>query len=242
MKDGDIDYSNYTHRELEEAISGINKSVYPKNYANLKEAYNLAFGDTDNTISHNVNAVQEDSAQIRYAGFWLRFVAMWIDLFVLIPVAVITYYFVSEYRLFHLYSIIPSLLFSIWFNIYLVYRYGGTPGKLILGMRIAMVDGSSVTLKGAILRHIVLIVLSTIQSIGEAIASLKITDAQYLSTELLKKPEVLATYAPAWYHIVSLLITLWVWSEFITMLFNKKRRAIHDYMAGTVVVINAKET
>jgi uncharacterized RDD family membrane protein YckC len=30
--------------------------------------------------------------------------------------------------------------------------------------------------------------------------------------------------------------TLWSWAEIITMLTNKKRRAVHDFIAGTVVV------
>jgi len=38
MHDGDIDYSKYTLRELEEASSGINKQLYPKNYKNLISA------------------------------------------------------------------------------------------------------------------------------------------------------------------------------------------------------------
>jgi hypothetical protein len=29
---------------------------------------------------------------------------------------------------------------------------------------------------------------------------------------------------------------LWFWAEFITMLTNRKRRAVHDFIAGSVVV------
>ena len=39
MRDGDIDYSSYTLRELEEALAGINGHTYPKNLANLRAAY-----------------------------------------------------------------------------------------------------------------------------------------------------------------------------------------------------------
>ena len=39
MSDGDIDYSRFTFRELEEALAGINRQRYPKNYANLRAAY-----------------------------------------------------------------------------------------------------------------------------------------------------------------------------------------------------------
>ena len=42
--------------------------------------------------------------------------------------------------------------------------------------------------------------------------------------------------APFRYQIVNVLTHVWIRSEFITMLFNKKRRAIHDFMAGTIVI------
>lgn len=39
MRDGDVDYSRYTLTELEEALAGIDKRQFPKNYANLLKAY-----------------------------------------------------------------------------------------------------------------------------------------------------------------------------------------------------------
>lgn len=42
MRDGDIDYSNYTLLELEEALAGIDRRQFPKNYANLCSAYAAA--------------------------------------------------------------------------------------------------------------------------------------------------------------------------------------------------------
>ena len=39
MHDGDINYSRYTLLELEEALAGINHQRYPRNYANLRAAY-----------------------------------------------------------------------------------------------------------------------------------------------------------------------------------------------------------
>ena len=33
---------------------------------------------------------------------------------------------------------------------------------------------------------------------------------------------------------------LWTWSELIVMLFNQRRRALHDFIAGTVVIADQK--
>ncbi len=33
---------------------------------------------------------------------------------------------------------------------------------------------------------------------------------------------------------------LWTWSELIVMLFHRQHRALHDFMAGTVVVADQR--
>jgi uncharacterized RDD family membrane protein YckC len=37
-------------------------------------------------------------------------------------------------------------------------------------------------------------------------------------------------------RIISHLGNIWIWSEIIVILTNKRRRAIHDFIAGTVIV------
>jgi uncharacterized RDD family membrane protein YckC len=34
--------------------------------------------------------------------------------------------------------------------------------------------------------------------------------------------------------------SLWIYSEFIVLLTNEKRRALHDFMAGTIVIENPR--
>jgi uncharacterized RDD family membrane protein YckC len=38
------------------------------------------------------------------------------------------------------------------------------------------------------------------------------------------------------YWAISAVNSIWFWGEFITMLTNRKRRAIHDFIAGSVVI------
>ena len=33
-----------------------------------------------------------------------------------------------------------------------------------------------------------------------------------------------------------MLLQIWIWSELIVMLTNRRRRALHDFIAGTVVI------
>ncbi|MBC3930179.1 RDD family protein [Undibacterium curvum] len=174
-----------------------------------------------------------------YAGFWRRLGAYLVDLVCLLPLIGINYYLGSHFRLFYLYWFLPELIIGVWFSVYLVYKYGGTPGKLLLKTRIAMVDGSPVTAKAAIVRHSVLFIFSTLSSIAMVYACLQLSDAEYLSLTYMQQAEKLEELAPSWYGINIILMNIWVWGEFFTMLFNKKRRAAHDFLAGTVVINTA---
>jgi uncharacterized RDD family membrane protein YckC len=171
-----------------------------------------------------------------YAGFWRRLGAFFLDFTIASPLMVLHIFLASKYRLFHLYWLLPGALIWLWFGIYLVIKYGGTPGKILLGIKIVMVDGSPVTSKAASMRYGVVFGFWLIASVVVALGSLEISDAQYYNLNWNKKISTLIEFAPAWYGVVSILEQVWIWSEFISMLFNKKRRAIHDYMAGTVVI------
>lgn len=174
--------------------------------------------------------------EMTYAGFWQRFGAFWVDFVVLLPLIGLTLVWGEYSRLFQIYCLLPGLLFGLWYNVYLVVRFGGTPGKLMLNIRIAMVDGSPVTPKAALLRYSVPIVLSQLMAIALIMGVLRMTDEEYFSFGYMARPTRIVEMAPPWYQVVNILMQIWTWSEFITMLFNKKRRAIHDFMAGTVVL------
>lgn len=173
---------------------------------------------------------------MNYAGFWRRCGAFWIDFIVLLPLMGITLYGIDNSRLFQVYWLVPGALIGLWFSVYLVIRYGGTPGKLALRTKIVMDDGTPVTVKAAMIRHVVLFVLSFVTSAALAYACFFVTDEEYAALTLVQKSELLTKLAPDWYGLANILMNIWIWSEFLTVLFNKRRKAIHDYLAGTVVI------
>lgn len=172
---------------------------------------------------------------ILYAGFWRRLGAHFLDLIILFPLGYIVFLGENQSRLFSIYFFLPWLLFILWFHIYLVCRYGGTPGKLLLKIRIVKLDGARVGYKEAILRSFVLIFLSVVVSIAEIVVVLGMTDKLYFSMEWMVRIKYIRDNMPTWYSPVKIVLNIWVWSEFIVMLTNRKRRALHDYMAGTIV-------
>jgi len=173
---------------------------------------------------------------MEYAGFWRRLGALVVDTLVLLPLTGLALWGTGHSRLFYAYWLLPSLAFNLWFYVHLVRRYGGTPGKLALKMRIAMRDGAPVTVKAALLRNAPLFILSGLASVAAALACLQMDDTVYLSLDFLDRGKAMEKLMPAWYPAVFILLQLWIWAEFVTMLLNRQRRAVHDLIAGTVVI------
>ena len=65
---------------------------------------------------------------------------------------------------------------------------------------------------------------------------LGITDDAFLAMTFNDRGKWMAHDMPSWHYHIQLFQTVWVWSEFIVLLCNKRKRALHDYIAGTVVV------
>jgi uncharacterized RDD family membrane protein YckC len=171
----------------------------------------------------------------QYAGFWSRFGAQILDALIFLPIAAVRV-LLFRTRTTAMLAFIPNLLLDLWFFVYLVYRYGGTPGKLILGIRITSDNGERVTFKQALLRHAPSLVFGVLAAIGMAIALSQVSDGMYDVTSWLGRPRLISTFAPRWYRYLSVVAGLWSWSELAVMLTNSERRALHDFIAGTIVI------
>jgi uncharacterized RDD family membrane protein YckC len=106
-------------------------------------------------------------------------------------------------------------------------RYGQTLGKMVC--KIKVVDKSetkSITYRQAALRDSVMIVVGLIFSITMLPVVLQGKDPY----QMKEAKDVLNIL------LWSSISTLWFIAELITMLTNKKRRAIHDFIASSVVI------
>jgi uncharacterized RDD family membrane protein YckC len=188
----------------------------------------------DESAVSSGNAIHEGVGE--YGGFWRRVGAQILDGLIVLPLSVILYFGMNYSRLFYLYYLVPSLAFAAVYGIYLVKRYGGTPGKLILKMRVTMVDGAPVTTAAATIRYSVILILSGLSSLAVALAALSFTDAEFLSMGYLQKMLALNAAMPGWNVAVTSALYVWIVASAIVMLSNKKRRALHDFLAKTLVV------
>ncbi len=112
------------------------------------------------------------------------------------------------------------ITFACGYSVILHTRYGQTLGKYL--MRIKLVDISeinAITLRQAIMRDIVGIAINC--------AALIYLMVKLQNTDLIT--DRYDDFMQPW-------ASIWLWIELITMLSNRKRRAVHDFIARTVVV------
>jgi uncharacterized RDD family membrane protein YckC len=173
-----------------------------------------------------------------YAGFWKRFWATIIDLIVMAPVLYL-FWFVRlkgpDKNFAILITLVSSLVFGMY-NVFFNARFGGSPGKLAMGIRITKPDGSRIGWLEAWKRSSVDLLYTSLIFFGNIWAFLQVDASKYSSIEFSGRASLLNLYYPWWYHTVGTLEQVWFWSELVVLLFNKRKRAIHDFIAGTVVI------
>ena len=171
-----------------------------------------------------------------YAGFWSRLPAALVDFVVVLPLA-FPWWLGSPWHVTILAMIANYLLWSAYV-IYFHGRWGQTLGKMALGIRVVLLDGSPITWRAAFLRHVVDLVFGVAAICGLVVALLSPpggADA-FGSLGLIDRGKLFIEATPAWQRWVQTLCEVWIYSELIVLLFNKKKRALHDFIAGTVVI------
>ena len=184
------------------------------------------------------SASRADAAPV-YGGFWRRLAATLIDGVCLSPLFLLQFFLMAQGRSGMAYSILPMLAVPLLYNVYLVKRYGGTPGKLALKLRITMLDGSPVTGQAALKRYLPWVVFGALQSVGMALVALSMTDEAYASLGWMERSAQLEMVQPLWATYVGHAMKVWMLAMLISLLATSKRRTLHDFIAGTVVVRKA---
>ncbi|MGQ7945354.1 RDD family protein [Flavobacterium sp. WC2509] len=171
-----------------------------------------------------------------YAGFWLRFASLLIDAVIMLPIIFLILYLNGLGKNIYFYTVIPNFVFGLWYYIYLTKKNGGTPGKIIAGMKIIKLNGESIDWKEAILRHSILLVLTLFSVIMMTLCLLSADETVFNNLGWMKRSQYLMSLSPMFFLIYTWVSNIWIYSEFIVLLTNKRKRAIHDYIAGTVIV------
>jgi uncharacterized RDD family membrane protein YckC len=178
---------------------------------------------------------------MKYAGFGPRLLAGLIDFIILLPLLFFYFWVQSHGQTITLLIVIPYFLAFALFNILFLAKCGRTPGKMVMHITITKVDGGNIGYREAFLRHSVDLVFAIISSIGIFIAIQNTAPEVFSSLySWNQRTTMIMTHNPTFAQIATTCSNVWIWSELIVLLLNKKRRAIHDFIAGTVVIHDQK--
>lgn len=171
-----------------------------------------------------------------YAGFWVRVAAKLLDFIVLLPVIGLVYYVNSISKSASLSILVPNLLFGLAFEVVLVKIYGGTPGKLIMGLKIIKKDGGNVDWKTSFYRYSVEFFLAILGVYVMFLTLNLIDDSTYASLGFMKRNQLMSTINPIPMKIQSWTNMAWFIAGAIVLVSNPRKRTTHDFIAGTVVI------
>jgi uncharacterized RDD family membrane protein YckC len=210
-----------SYAELTECWAVLKNRNWPEHEARLAGQIEAA------RIREGITAQSEDE-RLKYRTFWLRFFAALIDgLIIVVPLMVLAYV-LKEFGL-NTESVDEGTDFAIACLglIYIVAmhaKFGQTVGKMVAEVKVVRVtDEGDIGLRESLLRSIVPILVVVI------------TLAFWVTYFFLPSTLVITAFSYSMI-LVAILLQFWDLSEMITMLLNKKRRAIHDFIARTVVV------
>ena len=179
--------------------------------------------------------IQKDGLPV-YTGFWKRFGASLVDSFVLFPVGMI-FLLLEGISIWS--AIVVTVASGIFFTAYIIcfhYRYGATLGKMVTGIKVTLPNGSPIEFKEALLRSCVELALSVTTTVARLSALINADAEQYQSLDWIGREKYVLSLVPAWHEFVEPIYWYWFWSEVVVLLFNERKRAIHDLIAGTVVI------
>jgi uncharacterized RDD family membrane protein YckC len=171
-----------------------------------------------------------------YAGFWKRFCAGWADAFVILPLGYLFIWLESFDKNLAILITIPSTALFSMYHVYFNAHFGGTLGKLAVGIRVARPDGTKIGWPEAWKRSAVDLAFGFLILCVEVWALTQVNGEQYSATAFVERMRLLHSYYPSWFSVVTISQHIWIWSEVVVLLFNKRKRALHDFIAGTVVI------
>ena len=175
--------------------------------------------------------IQPVASEFRYAGFWMRFLAVFVDGLVMIPVTIPLAFISGAYQ--HPYSGpyfatngLTNLL-QLIYSAFFIGRFGSTLGMMACGIRVVRPNGDAVSYLRAIGRYFASILGFFLGAIAGGIIGALIglvfgaaTGGHYLITVMF------ASFAAVF----------GMFGGYLIVVFDGQKRAFHDYLCDTRVV------
>ena len=172
-----------------------------------------------------------------YAGFWVRLGAGIIDGFVFAPVLLLYWGLASLSWETAVAATVPYMFAYAGYNVALHARWGQTLGKRAYGIKVVTVAGNPIGWRHALLRHSVDLLTAVFMAVAWMEALFAVSQDAFEAAGFLDRMGLLKAARPAWEYWPVAVHNTWVGAELVVLLLNEKKRALHDYLAGTVVIV-----
>lgn len=213
--------------QLEEISLNIDSDKFPDKYdAVLKEM----------EIKKPEDNPQEEKQEVKYAGFWRRGFARLLDYLILTPTFIIGYFLVPTKTLYILSSVLTLIIYFGYF-VYFHGLRGQTVGKKVLNIKTVNKDFSPISYKVAFMREFIPLSSSVIGSTASFIALMSIPHYMFNTYSFSQQMAQIYNYSPPILQYFQMGISgIWMYGSILTILFTKKKKALHDMFAKTLVV------
>ncbi|OGW29455.1 MAG: hypothetical protein A2X56_06630 [Nitrospirae bacterium GWC2_57_13] len=179
-------------------------------------------------LQQEEKAKAEQREKGKYHTFWNRFWAGVIDGLIFLPLGLLFAWTKAHAHILPIIIVVPAVvsLSLIWvlYSIGMHGRFGQTIGKMLARVKVLDVSEQQLSMRQAVLRDSVPLVL--------ILASIPFQIISVLNAQ----PLLASGNDSMPMKIISSVDTAWFMAEIITMLTNYKRRALHDFIARSVVV------
>jgi uncharacterized RDD family membrane protein YckC len=173
------------------------------------------------------------------ADMWSRLPALLLDLLISLPFALATRRWLpppaTAWMLFG--QAAAAIAFTLVMNVALVQRFGGSPGKLLMKLRIVTVDGTALRLRHALLRIAPGIALALASLVATAWALLQVDVAAPGGISTIAAARALDAAIPAGVRwLIHAGREVWGFGDLLVYMCSLEHRAWHDLIAGTMVI------
>lgn len=175
--------------------------------------------------------------QIKYAGAGVRFKAWVLDVLLLLPLIVLQSKQVNRSIAVFACSVAAAFGVSVYLFVFCPKKYGGSPGKRLMKIRILTVNGKKIGIKEAVLRTAVQYFLSAV-SVGTFLYA---AFSKNISLTQTAAAQFLETYGSVKNGIIDYVGMLWFLIDILMIIVHKNRRSLKDVAAGTIVVFDEKK-
>ncbi len=176
------------------------------------------------------------AALARYVGFWWRLLAALLEVVLYLPFGYLLHGI--EKLSFQLWSPTPILAFSFahlaawaWF----LWRYQSTPGKFILGMTVKEEGRGHLRVRTVILRQYDAILLY-LANMADQLWRFRGVRPDIVPSTWREIGDYYEAHESPWYWYVNAAMILLFVADTILIARTRKKQALHDFVAGTVVV------